>query len=86
MTQPTILDADGTQLSKGMRVTCLNLAGTVGETARHGNGHSHVVHFIPDDQPSDPAKSAYVSCWISPETNRAPDLKAVLTPDPEESQ
>lgn len=72
MVKPTILDASGHPLAKGMRVNLHGRVGTVGEAALQDDG-SYAIHFLPDPMP----------CWVSPETNRAPDLKAVLTPDPE---
>jgi hypothetical protein len=80
-TQPTILDAQGTPLSEGMRVNHDDGSGP-GQfwgLAEHPNGEQT-------------ARVRWGGCsllsWeltevIGPTTFRTPDLKAVLTPDPE---
>ncbi len=79
---PPVLDASGNQLEAGMRANLHGRRGTVGETVLGvlGDDGGRFVYFLPDLVP-DP-----VPCWVSPGTNRALDLKAVLTPDPEEKR
>lgn len=82
----TIFDAQGHQLAKGMRVKSARGEGVIVKIGFGGDGHVFLVLHRAG------AHSALIWATTAVDTNgplgihfTCPDLKAVLTPDPEES-
>jgi hypothetical protein len=84
MSEPTILDASGNPLAVGMRVKSARGDGALAKVYPGGPGRPYPSKVLIRRDGAHSFLAAVVFNDAS-DTYRCPDLKAVLTPDPEET-